>query len=338
MLSSLSQLLIGADYGNADRSFLDNVRLVPPGGDNLRSEFDASAEGWVVAQLDDSTWMPCTFQGPMWNAAGGSGGGCIEHFDLCNLPCGGTAHFAAPRRFLGDKSAFAGGLVRWDLRDPTEGGGASSWGLILIGGGMAIRGAAGRPSAAWSSFGVRLEAESFEHPDARVVTAPEFAAVLSSLEFVLVSADWGSHANNPSLDNFCFVPPLPLSGDGCPAVAGPRIEYFRVSPHPGIGSTPVIELSNLPLDAFFAATLIGLQPIDVPIDPGNAPGCSLLVGSVMDTVAMSLTPPNAALPLPIPDDTRYVGASVLLQGAALARSANALGVVVSQRATMTIGR
>ena len=69
------------------------------------STFELGAEGWTAAG---------DIEGPLtWLSSGGNPGG---HVQIDDLTTGGVTYFVAPVKFLGNQSAAAGTLLRFDLK------------------------------------------------------------------------------------------------------------------------------------------------------------------------------------------------------------------------------
>lgn len=99
-------------------SFTCECPAIPLAG--ITSTFDTDADGWMVISNGTS--------GIQYSASGHPGG-CVRYTD----DFAGPARFEAPAKFLGDRSAYYGGLIRWDAFSETSG----SWfsdPVILIGG------------------------------------------------------------------------------------------------------------------------------------------------------------------------------------------------------------
>lgn len=106
---------------------------------------------------------------------------------------------------------------------------------------------------------------------------------------------------------------------------------------PAIGQNATLTVDNLPGDTIAAAALIGTTQTALPLDLLGATGCSLLVDGVFAAPAMNLAVPSATLPLTISNNPGTVGLVFQFQGAAIAPSANAFGLSMSDRGTLTIG-
>jgi Laminin B (Domain IV) len=84
------------------------------------STFDLDADGWTVISNDMSG---------IQLSDEGNPGGCVRYIDASPAP----ARFEAPPKFLGERSAYYGGLIRWDAYSETSEL-VPSEAVILIGG------------------------------------------------------------------------------------------------------------------------------------------------------------------------------------------------------------
>ncbi len=129
-------------------------------------------------------------------------------------------------------------------------------------------------------------------------------------------------------------------GAGCAGTAG--VAQNLATPAPRIGQSSTITLSPVPAPAV-AILLIGSSntfstsfgPLPLDLTAFGAPGC---FGRVSDDVAQFFTigSGSAAVPLAVPNDPFFVGVQLFTQ-AVVFDSVNALGLVLSDAAAMTIG-
>ncbi len=86
---------------------LVGVLATLPAKANLTSTFDSSAEGWnAVDPTGDYT--------STWESSGGNPAGYLRGSE--SDPLGGTGYFYAPASWLGNWSAYAGGIISYDLK------------------------------------------------------------------------------------------------------------------------------------------------------------------------------------------------------------------------------
>lgn len=171
--------------------------------DRIKSAFDADADGWLVSQNGGSNR-------PTYHSRGGNPGGHVS--DAENR--GGVAwYYQAPFKFLGDREAFYGGTLSFDLRqaqmdqqfdaDPMEGGD-----VLLASGGEKLvyefRDPDGAPGAEWSTFEVPLTADAtwidLTSRDP-LATEETFRAVLADLDTLRIRGEYRSGRDTSYLDN-----------------------------------------------------------------------------------------------------------------------------------------
>ncbi|ELY74410.1 alkaline phosphatase D family protein [Natrinema pallidum] len=173
----------------------------PP--ERIESTFDEDDDGWLISQNGGS-------DRPVYHESGGTPGGHVS--DEENQ--GGIAwYYQAPFKFLGDREAFYGGSLSFDLRqaradrqfdaEPVEGGD-----VLLAGGGAKLvyefRGPERTPGTEWTSFEVPLSADATwidltsQEP---LATEERFRAVLGTLETLRIRGEYRSGDDTSFLDN-----------------------------------------------------------------------------------------------------------------------------------------
>jgi alkaline phosphatase D len=180
------------------------TELEPAGTpDRVESTFDDGTEGWLVSQNGGSTR-------PVYHEDGGNPGGHI--CDRENQ--GGVAwYYQAPFEYLGDREAFYGGRLSFDLRqempdqqfdaEPTEGGDVmlKSGDTTLV---YEFRGPDASPGTEWSSFEVSLSADE---PWIDLSSADPLAdeetlrSVLRDLEVLRIRGEYRAGDDVSYLDN-----------------------------------------------------------------------------------------------------------------------------------------
>ncbi|NUB91283.1 alkaline phosphatase D family protein [Haloterrigena sp. SYSU A121-1] len=175
----------------------------PENPDRIESTFDEDAEGWLVSQNGGSNR-------PVYHGTGGNPGGHIG--DAENE--GGVAwYYQAPFEYLGDREAFYGGTLSFDLRqeptdqqfdaEPVEGGD-----VLLQSGDRKLvyefRGADDNPGEEWTSYEVALSAdETWIDLTSRepLATEERFREVLADLEVLRIRGEYRSGDDTSYLDN-----------------------------------------------------------------------------------------------------------------------------------------
>ncbi len=175
------------------------------GADPIVSRFDDGLEGWTAGVTTD-----------VFHAAeGGAPGGFLVARDAGGVE---DMRVFAPAVFLGDRTAFDGGLLSFDVRHFPNGGGPlclSSYGRVrLVGGGQTlVRDVADCPEAdCWRRYDAPLTAEFWGvTPEAWTLVLADLTEVSLRLEAVIGDEDEG-------LDNVALLPPgvanTDLTGDG----------------------------------------------------------------------------------------------------------------------------
>ena len=166
----------------------------------VSSTFDTDTDGWLLT--GDGTDL-------MWTDTGGNPDGFIEARDR---GAGSIWGYAAPSKFVGDKSAFLGGMLEWDLIELASPGSPNNHpDVTLFGSGMTIVVDAGdNPATTWTSYSVSLSTDSdwrMGSLNGSVVTDEQFAMVLSSLTGMVIRGEFRSVGGDRSgLDNVVMIP------------------------------------------------------------------------------------------------------------------------------------
>lgn len=168
----------------------------------ISSTFEADDEGWTAI---DNQSGPA----PAYFAAGGNPGGFIQVAD----GVGGTAtYFVAPEKFYGNRSAYYGGTLQFDLQvyiTPNS----STAGVRLTGGGLVLVKLLPQlpaVSPGWSSYSFTLsvaEGWRLTSPTGNVATQTDIETVLSSLTALQVNGEYSTSAGDEGgLDNVIMSP------------------------------------------------------------------------------------------------------------------------------------
>ncbi|SEQ46478.1 alkaline phosphatase D family protein [Natrinema salaciae] len=169
----------------------------------IESTFDEDGDGWLISQNGGSNR-------PVYRATGGNPGGHVS--DEENQ--GGVAwYYQAPFKFLGDREAFYGGTLSFDLRqarsdrqfdaDPVEGGD-----VLLASGDTKLvyefRGPESTPGESWTAFEVPLSADAtwidLTSRDP-IATEATFRAVLAELDTLRIRGEYRAGDDTSYLDN-----------------------------------------------------------------------------------------------------------------------------------------
>jgi gliding motility-associated-like protein len=165
-----------------------------------QSSFDTDTEEWTA--LDSNTGST-----PAYQATGGNPGGFIQVFD----GVGGTATFyVAPAKFLGNKSAYYGGTLKFDLQVSITPN-SSTAGVRLVGGGITLvkllTPEFNLPAVApaWTTYTLRLDesvAWRVASTTGPLATAAQIQTVLTDLTELAINGEYSTTgADGGGLDN-----------------------------------------------------------------------------------------------------------------------------------------
>lgn len=171
--------------------------------DRIESTFDADTDGWLISQNGGNNH-------PVYRETDGNPGGHISDEENQDSV---AWYYQAPFKFLGDREAFYGGTLSFDLRqaqtdqqfdaEPTEGGD------VLLASGTEklvyeFRGSDANPGEKWTTFEAPLTADATwidlrsEEP---LATEEKFRAVLNDLEVFRIRGEYRSGDDTSYLDN-----------------------------------------------------------------------------------------------------------------------------------------
>ena len=180
------------------------------------STFDSNAEGWTVIGNGVGT--------PTYYATGGNPGGYVSTTDQTDDE---TWFWSAPAKFLGNKSAAYGGVLRYDLRQNLNDAQYQEYDVILEGAGLRlVLEATYTPRTSWTSYVVILDERAGWFKDDGTnnpPTAGEMQAVLADLTTLRIRGESRYGNDTGDLDN------VRLEGPGAPPwqmLAGPTAIYL----------------------------------------------------------------------------------------------------------------
>lgn len=201
VLSSIVALRIRAEYRSGDETdAIDNVILRGPSSECPSSTFDTDGEGWWTL-LDSNT--------PTWTNSSGNPGGCFEATDLGQNT---GWRFLAPAKFLGDRSAFVGSVLEFDLKGTPAGAGTGPNIVVVKGANKILAYTAGYnpTSGTWTHYGVPLFPTSrwIRTSDGQTPTEQDFEDILGSLTELNILGEYfvsNQTFDTGSLDNVFFL-------------------------------------------------------------------------------------------------------------------------------------
>lgn len=311
------------------------------------SSFGTTAEGWVGVTLPfpapgaPPTELGSTITAP-WNATGGNPGGCLRVVDPDgSQPIGHVQYWKAPPSYLGDKSAWLGGQLRYDVKVQTALGNFAQEDVLLTGNGITLAWFANQnPSSnVWTTFTVPLQAAAWRvgTRTGPVATPAELASVLSSLSSVYLRGEFQNGVDILFLDNVEFSAPATVTPFGSGCAGSPTALVLTASSLPVLGTTYTQQAST-PLAASLGLFLHATTAIPGGVDLTflGLDGCTLYVNlEVLSPAAVAAGSFTAALPLP--NDTAFLGLHLYSQAALLA-PLNPFGMVTSNALDATLGQ
>jgi gliding motility-associated-like protein len=173
-------------------------------GFTQQSTFDTDGDGWTA--LDSNTGST-----PAYQSTGGNTGGFIQVFDGV---LGTATFYVAPSKFLGNKSAYYGGTLRFDLQVSVTPN-SSTAGVRLIGSGLTLvkllTPEFTLPAIApeWSSYSFKLDesvAWRVTSTTGPLATAAQIQTVLGNLTELAINGEYSTvDADGGGLDNVSLI-------------------------------------------------------------------------------------------------------------------------------------
>jgi len=193
VLSSLDAIYIRAEYrSGADTDGLDNVRITEADPCPY-SHFDTSSENWTT--VGDTT-------NEMWSDAMGNPPGSFGAVDLVQ---GILWEYVAPGKFLGDRSAFFGSTLSFDLYTNRVDAEHAGQIVSMRGSGLTLQYEAPMLPVEnqWTRYAIPLApSELWTRGDTgEAVTPEEFNAVLSGLSRLSIRGEYWSGDDTGFIDN-----------------------------------------------------------------------------------------------------------------------------------------
>jgi hypothetical protein len=243
VLGDLQSLAIRGEFvvgTTGDVSNLDNVAMTTlPAetpdfiGPEISSTFDANTEGWsFIADVREFDWI----------ASGGNPGGYLEAVDFTT---GEVWYFVAPTKFLGDKTAYSGGTLQFDLKQSSTSSQFDSEDVVISGGGLTIViDLAGNPDVDWTHYSIHLDTTSdwrIGTLSGAMATQAEIDAVLSNITNLHIRGEYVSGSDTGGIDNVVMS-----AADAPVRVLGDTTTGTLLSNHAQLGDAlAVTESGNL---------------------------------------------------------------------------------------------
>ena len=168
----------------------------------ISSTFDAGVDGWRYGYYTGGGGdLPLTWDASSKLISSGSG-----------FPSTG---FIAPNAYLGNKTAYIGGTLSFDLATLSPVTDQRSLVVLTYGNGKHIFADWGpRPTADLQTFIVQLSASSFFDPSSGTpldVTEAQFAEAMADLKQLFILGDWTGFIDTGRLDNVILAGPAASS-------------------------------------------------------------------------------------------------------------------------------
>jgi hypothetical protein len=215
---------------------------------SITSAFSSGMEGWTVTG-DAATGSP------YWVSSGGNLGGFIEAVDAAT---GADLVWNAPAKFLGDRSAYYGGALRFD-RKVTSVDYIPPYDVTLTGAGTSVHFALGaQPGTTWTRQKITL----LPGNAVGAVTEATLRSVLANLTQVQIGAEYVNGNETNSLDNVVLSPRPPVMPK---VTSGDRARFKE-----GVKTTFVVRASGWPTPAL---SIAGSLPLGLTFtDRGDGSG------------------------------------------------------------------
>lgn len=191
---------IAGDASNLDNFVLAAEPVTPPDfiGARIASRFDSGIDGWsFVADVKEFDWIP----------SGGNPGGFLQAVDYAH---GDTWYFVAPEKFLGDKSAYIGGTLSFDLKQDPITSQFDQSDVLITGGGRTIAfDTEENPGLDWTSYSVTLDTSTdWRLGDiwGEAASQAEIDAVLADIDSLWIRGEFVTGADTGGLDNVLMTP------------------------------------------------------------------------------------------------------------------------------------
>jgi large repetitive protein len=263
--------------------------------DILKSTFNTDAEGWTIhTPSDPNTTLT-------WHETGGNPGGYVRLNDGAQ---GTEDWFAAPDKFLGDKSEYYGGILKFDLRHSHDLTG-SQVGVRLIGSAITIQAIIDRPNQTWMTYTISLSEGHWTVASSdSLASGEEILQVLGNIITINIHGDYRSGTEQSSLDNVMMILPFAIEANAIPFAicVGQNCELF-VNASGGSGSFTFSWTSEPP--GFFSALQ---NPVVSPeINTVYYVEASDVDGIIVDSVSVDvyLNEPPSPLTNVVPEDNTF---------------------------------
>jgi hypothetical protein len=183
------------------------LSITQASADTISSSFDMGAEGWFAVDQQTADYTAS------WQSTGGNPGGFLQGTE--NIARGGTGYFIAPRKFLGNLSAYAGGTLTYDLKVIDGSDYFSDVDVIISNGATSVSWTSNINPVGhgWVTFQVELNQANF---------GSNLASILSNVTEFQIRGEFINGPEAEGLDNVLLstpaVVPGPIAGAGLPGL------------------------------------------------------------------------------------------------------------------------
>jgi hypothetical protein len=181
------------------------LSIAQASADTISTTFDMGAEGWSAVD-------PTTDYTASWQSTGGNPGGFLQGAET--NPLGGTGYFIAPSKFLGNLSAYAGGILTYDLKVIQGSDFFSDVDVIISSGANSVSWTSNINPVGhgWVTFQVQLNQANF---------GSNLASILSNVTEFQIRGEFINGPEVEGLDNVLLSTPTvpgPIVGAGLPGL------------------------------------------------------------------------------------------------------------------------
>jgi len=264
----------------------------------LTSTFDTNGEGWEVIGMSLYSHTPAYAGSPATYSTAGHPGGCLEVFDDFYF-----TGISAPASWLGNKRAYFGGTLSFDLYEWET---TSSWvqpGAELVPTNHTLFYAMPVPTPSqWVSQSCAITPGAWRFDDSLgpVATQSQMLEVLADLQAVWVATEWRSGIDDTFIDNIRLAPPV----HGSVAIFGsginPAGSLSLLSGNAQLGTTLTLGIDN-PLGTQAPGSLPFLAVSIAPMPPfpsgATLPGLGMSSSSAPGQLMVNVDPALLVTPL-----------------------------------------
>jgi len=302
------------------------------------STFEGSSDGWFGVTLpypapgNPPTELATTAL-PTLQTTGGNPDGYLRMVDPDGTqPVGHTQYWKAPLSCLGDRSAWLGGVLRYDVRVFTTLGSFAQEDVLLTGNGLTLAWFANTSPTpnVWTTFAVTLQAGTWRvgTRTGPFATQSQLASVLASVTSLYLRGEFQNGPDTMGLDNVAFGPAAAVQAFGAPCADPAAAVLLVATSPPRLGQLYDLRASVPPgasLGVFVHATTA--FPSGLDLSGLGMPGCQQYVELELVTF-VPIAGGQALQSIPLPNRLDLAGLHLYSQAAAVA-PVNAYGLAVS---------